>query len=42
MDKICTTLIAIIALQVADYIRLICMKHREILNILRAMIDIIN
>lgn len=42
MAKVCTTLIAIIARQVADYFRLICMKHREILNILRRMIDIIN
>lgn len=42
MTKICTTLIAIIARQVADYFRLICMKQREILNILRTLIDIIN
>lgn len=42
MAMICTTLIAIIARQVADYFRLICMKHREILNILRTVIDIIN
>lgn len=40
--KICTTLIAIIARQVADYFRLICMEHREILNMLRTVIDIIN
>lgn len=42
MAKICTTLIAIIARQVADYFRLICMEHREILNMLRTVIDIIN
>lgn len=40
--KICTTLIAITARRVADYFRLICMKHREILNTLRTVIDIIN